>query len=1175
MAKYQGIDDSCDSSALLGIIINIDEFPVAVRSKAEMIRSNIRNPWAHCNFQEWDKGKFATSFTEMGNFISSLDLKASVKQSTLDEITKWETNDTKFLKGTILGLELIKEIRQETSVLAKYAKVLKFILENEIEKRDATDKVIQDELMTLNEKIKDINQRQEEIIPKHIRDCHEDEIRGWEKDDETFVETRATEHVLTWISKCNIAVVTGSSGAGKSFLIHHVALELHRQKNYDIIPLSFVTAPSDIMKYYSKNKNQVFVIDDICGKGTMDVQLVNTWKDLTEKLNDIIKSDCTVTKLLISCRLQMFNDSQFKGLTRFTANVFDIVSEPLCLLPEERLLMIKKYLKSDKIDLVINDLCHFDFFPLLCKMSKNISFEKLPLFLKSPIDTIKQHIKHIIDSENKHQLCALILSILFDEGFKEDWLCSLKAVPEIITVKLKEITRHCDIDLKSDFVKRSLRNGFATLEGTFLKKNGTKYVIHDKIYDIAFIVCGQYLEECFIKYANEVLIGDLYIFRSIESNPTDEFIVLPEEMEERYFERLVDDLKQCDIYSTLHNNQLVHDSFRKKLISYLQQNAEDLKTIFCQIDRNWIKLLTREYHFSIGYDFDDKEVNVTYPLIEAAIEGYVDIVEFLLKMNCNVNKIDSFHRSALYKACEGGYDDVVKLLINHNADASLCHEDGYSPLHMACKAGNSYIVKLMLDKNADVNSVSRFGDTPLSLACEGGYGDIVQELLQNKAQVVGVPARKSSLCLACKTGNEDILNMLLAANTDIIYQDKYEWDGYVLSSCSPLIVACEKNHIKIIQLLFQKCSDKFSSFDKCSSLCTASYNGSTDIVNFFIKNTDISICEELDFSLNMPMFLACTGRNLETVQFFLSQGFDIFECNNAGQSLLHATCEIYHETEGHKSVTNLLIQKQLAVSKPDKRGLSPLHLACKNRLPSICKLLISNNANVNMQDNDNRTPLYFACESKNFDIVEILLKNKADIMLCDNAGRTPLHAICERCKYGTNLRPSAYPDMSVIRIHTESKSIVKSLIDIDAEVNSRDNAGESPLHKTCKYEDYELVNMLLSLKKSDINLPNNSGQTPLHLACKSGYGNIVKLLLMEKADSFKEDNQGKSPLHISSEILRIIKDNLSWYRLSDNYNLGYDDFNNDCSESMVSTTYNQFTYIVTLLTEYNADLSKS
>lgn len=40
MAKYQGIDDTCDSSALLGMIINIDEFPVSVRSHAEMVGIN-------------------------------------------------------------------------------------------------------------------------------------------------------------------------------------------------------------------------------------------------------------------------------------------------------------------------------------------------------------------------------------------------------------------------------------------------------------------------------------------------------------------------------------------------------------------------------------------------------------------------------------------------------------------------------------------------------------------------------------------------------------------------------------------------------------------------------------------------------------------------------------------------------------------------------------------------------------------------------------------------------------------------------------------------------------------------------------------------------------------------------------------------------------------------------
>lgn len=37
MTKYQDIDDSCDMSALLGIIINIDKFPVSVRTHSEKV----------------------------------------------------------------------------------------------------------------------------------------------------------------------------------------------------------------------------------------------------------------------------------------------------------------------------------------------------------------------------------------------------------------------------------------------------------------------------------------------------------------------------------------------------------------------------------------------------------------------------------------------------------------------------------------------------------------------------------------------------------------------------------------------------------------------------------------------------------------------------------------------------------------------------------------------------------------------------------------------------------------------------------------------------------------------------------------------------------------------------------------------------------------------------------
>lgn len=69
---------------------------------------------------------------------------------------------------TSLGLELVNEIHKDASVLAKYAKVLKCILETDMENKAAVEKVILDDLGNIKEKIKDITKCQEEIIPKHI-----------------------------------------------------------------------------------------------------------------------------------------------------------------------------------------------------------------------------------------------------------------------------------------------------------------------------------------------------------------------------------------------------------------------------------------------------------------------------------------------------------------------------------------------------------------------------------------------------------------------------------------------------------------------------------------------------------------------------------------------------------------------------------------------------------------------------------------------------------------------------------------------------------------------------------------------------------------------------------------------------------------------------------------------
>ncbi|XP_071172953.1 uncharacterized protein [Mytilus edulis] len=1014
MAHYTAIDDSCDSSALLGIIINI--LP-SLQSTAKKVRSFIRNPWAHCDFTEWNPMKFSDCFKLMEQIIKDLKLNATDEVSILKDLSKWENCGISLLSGTPLGLELVNEIREQTRDLAEYAqtvassaddnfeKIRKELveitktfddrisfIEKELKMKIEDDKMMQDRLLCQEEQItflgNELQRHDQETIPKHKRAQHGDNIKQWKEDDKKFFVTRATEHVISKICSSNIAVVTGSSGSGKSSLIHHIALYLHSKYEYEIVHSSFVTAPADIINYRNEKRNQVFVIDDICGKKNINLQIVQTWSDLAgpveeifkdnviESQNTTVRTDKTkLAKLLVSCRLEVFKDKWFQQLCCFIKHECNILSDSLCLLPEERLLMIKQYLPNDRIKEVNDILNEFNFFPLLCRLSTDRSSKELRTLFLAPIATIRADLEEIILTENKFKQCALVLCLIFEEGFDEQWL-KFKLVSNDIQTKIKRIGEEFDINLDVEILRRSLIDAFCSLTGTYLRNRGTSYEFyHDKIYDTAVIVFGQYFKECFIKYASVSFIGDRYILESVGATNNDSLVIISEDMEESYFCRLLGDLEKKNVNSTLHNKQLVYESFRMKLIKFFEINIDVTTTIFNQLDESGI--IT-----SIGYEDDDddyddfcigmnKETQISTSLIESIREGYEDIIEFLIKIGCNVNLFDSNDRSPLYIACELGFTNVVILLINHNCIVSahglidyfplnIACANGYTeivkllianeidvskisffngtPLINACKGGHLNIVRLLLQKDADVDECEYFDDdcTPLDVACGGGYTDIAQLLLEEKKSDInhndGAP-----LFLSCQNGHTDTVKLLLVNNANItpssfavacengyitivnsLLQNETTISLYV-DKLSPLHLASGNGHLNVVETLLNS-QINISHFDKWSSLCVASHVGHIDIVKVLVKSeTNAAFCDKNGYS---PLYAACQGGNIDIVQFLIQQNITIFHFNKRGQSLLHAACSNIETKDDHLSVINLLLDKKLEISLTDNSGVT-------------------------------------------------------------------------------------------------------------------------------------------------------------------------------------------------------------------------------------------------------------
>lgn len=95
-----------------------------------------------------------------------------------------------------------------------------------------------------------------------------------EDTDQKYISTSATTFILQSLNQNRDIIITGCPGCGKFVNCHHVALTLEK-KRYKIISCD---DPVEIIKHFKTEKNQVFVIDDICGKFAFNHHKADSWE---------------------------------------------------------------------------------------------------------------------------------------------------------------------------------------------------------------------------------------------------------------------------------------------------------------------------------------------------------------------------------------------------------------------------------------------------------------------------------------------------------------------------------------------------------------------------------------------------------------------------------------------------------------------------------------------------------------------------------------------------------------------------------------------------------------------------------------------------------------------------------------------------------------------------------
>lgn len=164
----------------------------------------------------------------------------------------------------------------------------------------------------------------------------------------------------------------------------------------------------------------------------------------------------------------------------------------------------------------------------------------------------------------------------------------------------------------------------------------------------------------------------------------------------------------------------------------------------------------------------DLELGASTPLMEAAQEGHVDLVRYLIGAGASVNACTATGDTALTYACENGHTDVADLLLQAGAAMEHESEGGRTPLMKAARAGNVCTVKFLLAKGAEPNKRTTSNDhTPLSLACAGGHLQVARMLLDAGANPAHRLKDNSSMLIeAAKGGHLDTVRLLLDYRKD-------------------------------------------------------------------------------------------------------------------------------------------------------------------------------------------------------------------------------------------------------------------------------------------------------------------------------------------------------------------------------------------------------------------------
>uniref|UniRef100_A0ABD2W1A7 Uncharacterized protein n=1 Tax=Trichogramma kaykai TaxID=54128 RepID=A0ABD2W1A7_9HYME len=482
-----------------------------------------------------------------------------------------------------------------------------------------------------------------------------------------------------------------------------------------------------------------------------------------------------------------------------------------------------------------------------------------------------------------------------------------------------------------------------------------------------------------------------------------------------------------------------------------------------------------------------------------ANSGYTDKPRFDEDDNPSKRRTTPLHR-VIAREAKHKYKYIVPNLfrIYDRFDVNYTDDSGYTHFHVACACGCVDVVEKFLELGQDPNCPG-YVDSPLSLALANDHEATAESLLRSGADPHSADADGSTpLHLICQ-GDSCLLAKVMFELDSVKYRP-VQIDVRDKFGNTPLHLALRHGHKKLAAFLLRKGADPNVTNEKGSTplhvICNYHRDEWVEVFFFIVDDTRQAVRVDARDKLGRtPLHLALI-RSLERVaELLLRRGADPNCPNNDGSSPLHIICKrCWHDDMMElffKVIEEINQTRVVKIDAQDKFGDTPLHLALRHWKKRDAASLLRRGADLNLPNAEGSTPLHVLCkENKDDGFAKLLfeisdeLNRPLQLEVRDKLGNTPL----------------------LLALQHDHKKVAKLLLMRDADPNSINTEGSTPLHVICdkKYNDGSAMMFFeICAEKNhpvQVDARDKKGQTPLQLAVANLLPSVVELLLIHDAD---------------------------------------------------------------------------